>query len=112
MEYLFSTQARSVNGACDQTYTTNISTYVYVNGNLCLSGTNGMITDPSNNNKVEANGSITLASTTNTWSEHRLDRDAEVEPRLQVQRRRPRASLHERLEPPVLREHQCVERHD
>ena len=63
--YLFSTQPRSVSGACDQTYTTNISTYVYVNGNLCLSGTNGMILDPNNNNKVEANGSITLATTTN-----------------------------------------------
>lgn len=63
--YLFSTQPRSVNGACDQTYTTNISTYVYANGNLCLSGAAGMILDPSQNNKVEADGSITMATTTN-----------------------------------------------
>jgi Tfp pilus assembly protein PilX len=65
--YLFSTQLRSVSGACDQTYTTNVSTLVYSSGNLCVSGANGALLDPNNNNIVEADGQVTLASTTN-WA--------------------------------------------
>jgi hypothetical protein len=63
--YLFSTQPRTASGACDQTYTTDISTYIYALGNLCVSGANGRITDPSQNNVVEAEGQVTISTSTN-----------------------------------------------
>jgi len=65
--YLFSTQTQSANKACDQTYTTQISTFVYAQGNLCLSGNGEFIDSSSHSTKVEANGYIELQSSTNSF---------------------------------------------
>ena len=65
--YLFSTQPQSANKVCDQTYTTQISTFVYAAGNLCLSGSGAFVDSSSHSTKVESNGYIELTNTSNSY---------------------------------------------